>query len=73
MAKPAVDGLQQDMQQQMDFTHVNIRDEDGRKLAQRYQVRAVPTFLVIAPDGSLLYRQTGGRPSRAQIEAKLGN
>ncbi|MEM6993191.1 MAG: thioredoxin family protein [Myxococcota bacterium] len=71
MAKPSVDGLQQDLSERLAFTHVNIGDEEGRRLATKYGVRAVPAFLVVSPEGEVLYRKIGGLPEREAIEAEL--
>jgi hypothetical protein len=73
MAKPSVDGLEQDLKDQLDFTRVNINDERGSALASKYGIRAVPTFLVVSPSGDVLYRKVGGRPDREAIEAKLAS
>jgi hypothetical protein len=61
------------MSERLDFARVNIREDEGRSIARKYRVNMVPTFLVIAPDGELLYRQVGGRPDRAEVEAALAS
>ena len=71
MAKPSVDGLEEDFGQDATFTRVNIKDDAGQKLAARYQIRAVPAFLLIAPDGKVLYKKIGGTPERDEIAAQL--
>ena len=55
----------------MAFARVNIRDAGGQQLARRYRIRAVPTFLMLSPDGKVLYRKTGGTPERDAIEREL--
>ncbi len=71
MAKPSVDGLEEDFSDSAAFTRVNIKDEGGQKLAARYNIRAVPAFLLIAPDGKVLYKKIGGTPERAEVAAHL--
>lgn len=71
MAKPSVDALEEDLSGKMAFTRVNVKDEDGSKLAQKYSVRGVPAFLVLSPKGDVLYRKVGGTPDRELIEQAL--
>lgn len=71
MAKPSVDGLEEQLGDSLRFTHVNLGDEEGMALAADYNIRVVPTFLVLSPDGEVLYRKSGGFPDQAQIEAEL--
>jgi thioredoxin-related protein len=71
VAKPSVDGLEEDLGARVAFTRVDIRGEHGNELAAKYRVRAVPTFLLVSPDGEVLYRKVGGRPDRQAIEEKL--
>ena len=51
----------------MAFTRVDITDAAGREIAARYGVPSVPTFLVVAPDGEVLYRKVGGTPDAAAV------
>lgn len=46
----------------MAFTRVDITDDAGQAIAAKYGVRSVPTFIVVAPDGKVLYRKVGGTP-----------
>ncbi|MHC4416259.1 MAG: TlpA family protein disulfide reductase [Planctomycetota bacterium] len=41
---------------------------DGNKIAPKYQVRGIPSFYVIAPDGRLLFKQSG---FSAQVEQTI--
>ncbi len=73
MAKPAVDGLEEDLRERVAFTRVDITDDAGTALASKYQVRAVPTYLLISPEGTVIYRKVGGSPDRRAIEEKLAS
>src|SRR5688572_22558605 len=41
---------------------------EGLELAKRYEVRAYPNFIFIAPDGSVEHRSVGARPPKAFVE-----
>ena len=71
MAKPVVDGLERKMDGKMAVAHVDIGEDDGRATAQKYGVSSVPAFIVLDGKGNVVYRQIGGRPDVAQIEAKV--
>lgn len=73
MAKPSVDGLEEDLGEHLAFTHVNIADDDGRRLATKYGIRSVPAFLVVDADGKVLYRKIGGLPDREAVETSLAS
>ena len=71
MAKPSVDGLEEDLGDTVAFTRVNITDDVGRNIARKYGVRAVPAFVLLSPSGDVLYKKVGGFPDAAQIKAEL--
>ena len=71
MAKPSVDGLEEKLGDTLAVTRVNIGDEDGHRLAAKYQVRGVPAFLLLSPDGEVVYRKVGGPPDVERVEAEL--
>lgn len=73
MAKPSVDGLEEDLGERLAFTHVNLADDDGRRLATKYAIHSVPAFLVVDSDGKVLYRKIGGLPDRAAVDASLAS
>src|SRR6478736_3671428 len=41
---------------------------EGKELAKKFEVRAYPNFLFIAPDGSVIHRAVGARPPKAFVE-----
>src|SRR5690349_7736284 len=41
---------------------------EGLELVKRYEVRAYPNFIFIAPDGSVEHRAVGARPPKAFVE-----
>jgi thioredoxin-related protein len=72
MAKPAVDGLEHRMGARLRVARVDIESDSGRELAARYQVAAIPAFVVVDPRGNVLYRRIGGRPDSDAIEQRVG-
>lgn len=41
---------------------------EGKELAEKYAVKAYPTFVVLSPDGSEVYRTSGYRPADEFVE-----
>lgn len=71
MAKPVVDGLERDMKDKVRFARVDIGGDTGSDLASRYGISGVPAFVVLDPDGRVIYRKIGGKPDTAQIKTLL--
>jgi thioredoxin-related protein len=66
VAKPVVDGLEREMEGQAQVLRLNVTDGVGGQLAARYNVRGVPTFVLLDGDGQLVLAQVG-MPNRAEI------
>ena len=71
MAKPVVDGLEKKWQGKLEVAHVDANDEANAEITQRYGISALPAFVLLDPAGNVLYRQVGGRPDTAKIEAAI--
>jgi thioredoxin-related protein len=60
LAKPAVDGLQRDLEAQgLTLIRLNVGAHVGAQLARQYAVRGVPTLLVFDGSGEVAVRQIG--------------
>ena len=59
MAKPVVDGLEQDLEGQAQVLRLGVMDDVGGELAMRYGVRGVPTLVVLNGAGAVVLKQTG--------------
>ena len=70
MAKPVVDGLERELEGQMQVLRLSVVDSVGRELAMRYGARAVPTFVLLDGAGEVLLVQTG-IPDRDEIRAAI--
>ncbi|MHB1005056.1 MAG: thioredoxin family protein [Chloroflexota bacterium] len=66
MAKPIVDGLEQEVSDRGVVVRLNVGDEAGRAVASRYGLSAVPTFLVIR-DGNEPSARFVGRPDHDRL------
>lgn len=71
MAKPVVDGLERTMDGKMAIARMDVADDEGRAIAQKYGVSSVPAFIVLDGKGNVLYRKIGGKPDVAQIESAV--
>ena len=67
MAKPSVDGLEEDLGDAVAFTRVNITQDAGRSIANKYGIRGVPAFVLLSSDGEVLYKKVGGLPGTSEI------
>lgn len=65
--KPVVDGLQQQYAGKVDFVVYADLDSDAAAgaFASRQGVSAVPTTMLVAPDGTELRRWVGSQPAEA--------
>ncbi|MGD8997714.1 MAG: hypothetical protein PVH80_06355 [Anaerolineae bacterium] len=68
MAKPVVDGIERDLQGEVDVLRLGVTKGVGRELAIRYGVRSVPTLVLLDGDGAVVLKQSG-LPRRGQIVA----
>ena len=69
MAKPVVDGLEQDLEGQAQVLRLAVMDDVGGKLAMRYGVRGVPTLVVLNGAGEVVLKQTGMLDRAAVVAA----
>ena len=66
MAKPIVDGLENELQGRARVMRLNVLDSVGMNAARRFEVRVVPTFIVFDGQGGVVETQIG-IPNRAKI------
>ena len=62
ISKPIVDGLEQDLTNQVELIRLDILSETGRSAAGLYGVRSVPTLMVVDGQGQIAF-QTAGIPT----------
>ncbi len=70
MAKPIVDGLENDLRDKAHVLRLNVMDEIGMSAARRFSVRGVPSFFVLNGQGQVVHAQVGV-PNRADIAAQV--
>jgi len=58
-AKPIVDGLETEFQNELQIVHLNVQDEQNRDLMKQYGFQYTPTFVFIDDAGEELWRTTG--------------
>ena len=71
MAKPTLDRIESELSDEIEFARIDIMEEEKRALAQKFEIGAVPSFVLVDPNGGVLYRQVGGKPDREQIDDAL--
>jgi thioredoxin-like negative regulator of GroEL len=70
VAKPIVDGLENDLQGRARVMRLNVLNSVGMNAARRFGVRAVPTFVVFDGQGKVIEVQIG-MPNRAKITSAV--
>ena len=65
-----MDGLERELEGQAQVLRLNAMDAVGRKLAMRYGVRGVPTFVLLNGAGEVVLKQVG-MPERTDILAMV--
>ena len=70
MSKPVVDRLEQELEGQAQVLRLNVSSSVNVKLAMRYGVRGVPTFLLLDGAGKVVWEQ-GGAPNKDKIIAAV--
>ena len=65
-----MDRLERELEGQAQVLRLDVMDGVGGKLAMRYGVRGVPTFVLLDGAGEVMLRQDGP-PRRAEIVAAV--
>lgn len=68
--KPIVDGIENEYQNQLIVQRVNIQDNAGKSLAQKYGFLATPTFILFDAEGKEVWRSIGNL-SREKVKQFL--
>lgn len=77
-AKPAVDGFEREYEGRARVLRADLQSDAGGRLAERYAIDTVPSFLVFDADGDVVdrFEGTSGAPvaelRRALREAGVG-
>jgi thioredoxin-related protein len=69
LAKPVVDGIEQDLEGQAQVLRLGVMDDIGGGLAMRYGVRGVPTLVVLNGAGEVVLKQAGMLDRAAVVAA----
>lgn len=70
MAKPIVDGLENDLAGRARVLRLNVMDSIGLNAARRFGVRAVPAFFVVNGQGDVVQAQVG-LPNRDKLYGQV--
>ncbi len=70
MAKPIVNGIEKDLQGRAPVVRLNMLSAQGQQLAQRFDVKGLPTLLVLDGSGKVIHRQSG-IPDKKAVMASL--
>lgn len=59
MADSVVNGVKQELKDQVDVIHLNLMSKVGRQAAGKFSVRIVPVTLLFDGQGTMVARQMG--------------
>ena len=71
MAKPIVNGIEQDLQDRAKVIRLNILSRLGKEVASLHGVEVVPTTIILDANGKLIY-QHAGLPNRKAVVDRIG-
>lgn len=57
--QPIVNGLEREFSTQLAFEQRDANSEDGKAAMRVYGLRAHPSYVIVAPDGQILWQFTG--------------
>ena len=57
--QPLVNGLEREFSEQLAFEQRDANTEDGQASLRAYGLRAHPSYVIVAPDGQVLWQFTG--------------
>ncbi|MCC7370219.1 MAG: thioredoxin family protein [Chloroflexi bacterium] len=69
-SRPIVDSIERELAVKLDVLRVNVSDDVGQEVRERYGIRMVPTVILLDREGVEQYR-TEGRLPRKQAIAEL--
>ena len=72
MAKPIVDGIEDDLEGRARVVRLSVMSAVGRSAAQQYGVRSIPTFIVFDGAGRPV-DQIVGVPNRKSMVAQVAD
>jgi hypothetical protein len=70
--EPVVDGLEDVYTDQVEFRRIDANSEDGRKIFQAYGLRGHPAYVVINPQGAVLWTSLGEQSEEMLVQTVQG-
>jgi hypothetical protein len=65
---PVVDGLEEKYHVQVEFQRIDANSSTGKAAYQAYALRGHPGFVLLSPDGMVLWSGIGEQPAEALEE-----
>lgn len=69
--RPVVDGVELEYEGKLKVIRLNVQDPAARRVADEYRFQYTPTFVLLGPDGTELWRSVGALDPEA-VRASLG-
>jgi len=72
--QPIVNGIENDYQEDIEFRRIDAESSEGFKIFDGFSLRMHPSYLLINPEGQILWQGLGERPGeeiREQLESFL--
>ncbi|MGE3269171.1 MAG: thioredoxin family protein [Chloroflexota bacterium] len=69
--RPIVDSIERDLGQRLDVLRVNVADDVGAEVRERFNIKMVPTVILLDADGVERYRSEARLPRKKAIQDAL--
>lgn len=60
---PVVNGLEEKYQDKVEFRRIDANSPTGKSAYQAYSLRGHPGFVMLSPDGTILWTSIGEQPA----------
>ena len=71
-AKHIVNGIEQDLKGRAKVVRLSMMSTTGREVADRYDVKAIPTLVALDGEKNVIYRHTG-LPNRREVVERVSS
>lgn len=61
MMEPVIMALKEEYGNQVEFVIVDVRQQDGNRMAQEFGIRSIPHIIMLDSSGEVVFNEVGGK------------